>query len=115
MNLKRTKIICTIGPATQSYSSLKNLKGAGMDVVRINMSHSDHKFAKKVIERTKKLNKTLSHPIGILLDTQGPEIRTGDTSQIIDQDYEVKEPGTLKIQTDSLDIINQNIVDDETE
>ena len=84
MNLKRTKIICTIGPVTQSYSSLKKLKEAGMDVIRINMSHSDHKFAKKVIERTKKLNKTLSRPIGILLDTQGPEIRTGDTSQIID-------------------------------
>ena len=53
-----------------------------MDVIRINMSHSDHKFAKKVIERTKKLNKTLSSPIGILLDTQGPEIRTGDTSHL---------------------------------
>ena len=75
MNLKRTKVICTIGPATQSYSTLKKLKEAGMDVIRINMSHSDHSFAKKVIDRTKKLNKTLSNPIGILLDTQGPEIR----------------------------------------
>ncbi len=84
MNFKRTKVICTIGPATQSYSSLKKLKEAGMDVIRINMSHSDHKFAKKVIERTKKLNETLSSPVGILLDTQGPEIRTGETSQIID-------------------------------
>ena len=84
MNLKRTKVICTIGPATQSYSTLKKLKEAGMDVIRINMSHSDHSFAKKVIDRTKKLNKTLSNPIGILLDTQGPEIRTGSTSQAIE-------------------------------
>ena len=84
MNFKRTKVICTIGPATQSYSSLKKLKAAGMDVIRINMSHSDHKFAKKVIDRTKKLNETLSSPVGILIDTQGPEIRTGETSQVID-------------------------------
>lgn len=84
MSLKRTKVICTIGPASQSYSDLKKLKEAGMDVIRINMSHSDHKFAKKVIERTKKLNKTLSNPVGILLDTQGPEIRTGSTSETID-------------------------------
>jgi len=100
MNLKRTKIICTIGPVTQSYSSLKKLKEAGMDVIRINMSHSDHKFAKKVIERTKKLNKTLSNPIGILLDTQGPEIRTGDTSQIIDLRPGEKVAITVRDETD---------------
>ena len=100
MNLKRTKIICTIGPVTQSYSSLKKLKEAGMDVIRINMSHSDHKFAKEVIERTKKLNKTLSSPIGILLDTQGPEIRTGDTSQIIDLRPGDKVAITVRDETD---------------
>ena len=100
MNLKRTKVICTLGPATQSYSSLKKLKEAGMDVIRINMSHSDHKFAKKVIERTKKLNETLSSPIGILMDTQGPEIRTGDTSQIIDLKPGEKVAITVRDETD---------------
>ena len=100
MNLKRTKVVCTIGPATQSYSNLKKLKEAGMDVIRINMSHSDHKFAKKVIERTKKLNETVSNPIGILLDTQGPEIRTGDTSQIIDLKPGEKVAITVRDETD---------------
>ena len=100
MNFKRTKVICTIGPATQSYSSLKKLKEAGMDVIRINMSHSDHKFAKKVIERTKKLNETLSSPVGILLDTQGPEIRTGETSQIIDLKPGEKVAITVRDETD---------------
>ena len=100
MNLKRTKVICTLGPATQSYSSLKKLKEAGMDVIRINMSHSDHKFAKKVIERTTKLNETLSSPIGILMDTQGPEIRTGDTSQIIDLKPGEKVAITVRDETD---------------
>ena len=90
MKHKRTKIICTIGPSTSSYTSIKKLYEAGMNVARLNMSHSDHKNAKKIIERIKKLNKSLKIPIGILLDTQGPEIRTGDTSQVVNL-----EPGQL--------------------
>jgi pyruvate kinase len=84
MNFKRTKIICTIGPATESFDCLKKLQKAGMNVARLNMSHSDHKSAKKVIDRIKKLNKQISIPVGILMDTQGPEIRTGDTNKIVD-------------------------------
>lgn len=55
-----------------------------MNVARLNMSHSDHKSAKKIIDRIKKLNKSISTPVGILMDTQGPEIRTGDTDNIVD-------------------------------
>ena len=84
MNYKRTKIICTIGPATESLASLKKMYKAGMNVARLNMSHSDHKSAKKIIDRIKKINKAVAHPIGLLMDTQGPEIRTGDTSDIVD-------------------------------
>ena len=83
MNYKRTKIICTIGPATESLASLKKMYKAGMNVARLNMSHSDHKSAKKIIDRIKKINKEVAHPIGVLMDTQGPEIRTGDTSDIV--------------------------------
>ena len=90
MILKRTKIICTIGPATESFVSLKKLYNAGMNVARLNMSHSDHKNAKKIIDRIKKLNKEVKTPVGILLDTQGPEIRTGDTSEVVNL-----EPGEL--------------------
>ena len=90
MKHKRTKIICTIGPSTSSYTSIKKLYEAGMNVARLNMSHSDHKNAKKIIERIKKLNESLKVPVGILLDTQGPEIRTGDTSQVVNL-----EPGQL--------------------
>ena len=84
MKPKRTKIICTIGPATEKLNDLKRLHIAGMNVARINMTHSDHKSAKNIIKRIHKLNSSLENPIGILLDTQGPEIRTGDTSEIID-------------------------------
>ena len=82
--MKRTKIICTIGPATESFSSLKKLYKAGMNVARLNMSHSDHKSAKKIIDRLKKLNKQVKIPVGIMLDTQGPEIRTGNSASVVD-------------------------------
>ena len=88
--MKRTKIICTIGPATESFISLKRLHKAGMNVARLNMSHSSHSNAKKIIDRIRKLNKQVKNPVGILLDTQGPEIRTGDTSEIVNL-----EPGQL--------------------
>ena len=88
--IKRTKIICTIGPATESFMSLKRLHKAGMNVARLNMSHSSHSNAKKIIDRIKKLNKQVKNPVGILLDTQGPEIRTGDTSEVVNL-----EPGQL--------------------
>lgn len=83
MRFKRTKVICTIGPSTESFSMLKQMQKAGMNVARINMSHSDHKSAKKIIDRIKKLNKQINTPVGILMDTQGPEIRTGDTNNIV--------------------------------
>ena len=90
MKHKRTKIICTIGPTTETFYSIKKLHEAGMNVARLNMSHSDHKNAKKIIDRIKKLNKEVMNPVGILLDTQGPEIRTGNTSQVVNL-----EPGQL--------------------
>ena len=61
-----------------------------MNVARLNMSHSNHKNAKKIIDRIKKLNQSIETPVGILLDTQGPEIRTGDTSHVVNL-----EPGQL--------------------
>ena len=76
--MRRTKIICTIGPKTESPAMLEKLAKAGMNIARLNMSHGDHSSHKSVIDSLKILNKKLDHPVGILLDTQGPEIRTGD-------------------------------------
>jgi pyruvate kinase len=61
-----------------------------MNVARLNMSHSSHSNAKKIIDRIRKLNTQVKNPVGILLDTQGPEIRTGDTSEVVNL-----EPGQL--------------------
>ncbi len=76
--MRKTKIICTIGPASDSFDMLEKLAMAGMDVVRLNMSHGTHESAARVIRAIKTLNRKITHPIAILLDTQGPEIRTGD-------------------------------------
>ena len=74
---RKTKIICTIGPATSSYDMLEKLYHAGMNVVRLNMSHGDHESHKNVIKAIKTLNRKVGYTIPVLLDTQGPEIRTG--------------------------------------
>ena len=77
MVFRRTKIICTIGPATADFPTLEKLCHAGMDLVRLNMSHADHEGAAKIINWIKTLNRKVKHPLPVLLDTQGPEIRTG--------------------------------------
>ncbi len=73
-----TKIICTIGPASNSPKKLAELAEAGMNIARLNFSHGTHHSHKKIIEQIRKLNKERQYPIAIMLDTQGPEIRTGD-------------------------------------
>ena len=79
--MRKTKIICTIGPATESFDMLENLAGAGMNVARLNMSHGNHSSHALVIKQIRTLNKRLKHPIAIMIDTQGPEIRTGDQAE----------------------------------
>ena len=73
-----TKIVCTIGPASDSPEILAELAEAGMNVARLNFSHGTHASHKKIIEQIHELNRSRQFPIAILLDTQGPEIRTGN-------------------------------------
>lgn len=91
--MRKTKIICTIGPATESIEMLEKLANAGMNVARLNMSHGDHFSHTKIIQAIQTINKKLSHPIAILLDTQGPEIRTGDMAN----DLHLNEGDTISI------------------
>jgi len=74
--MRRTKIICTIGPKTESEDMIKKLAEAGMNIARINMSHADHKWHSMAMKRVKKISKRSEFPIGLMVDTQGPEIRT---------------------------------------
>lgn len=73
--MKKTKIVCTIGPSSDSYEVLKALVNEGMNVARLNFSHGTHPEHKKRIDTIKKLRDDLDEPIAIMLDTNGPEIR----------------------------------------
>ncbi len=99
--MRKTKIICTIGPATDSYPMLEKLAQAGMDIVRLNMSHGDHESAAQVIKSIRTLNRKLKSPVAVLLDTQGPEIRTGD----IADELELKNGSRITISVrDNVDV-----------
>ena len=76
-NLRKTKIVCTIGPASESEEMLTKLANAGMNVARINFSHGGYEENAVKIDTIKKVRTTLNKPIPLCLDTKGPEIRTG--------------------------------------
>src|SRR5579864_843650 len=75
--MRRTKIVCTIGPATESEAQLEHLMRAGMNVARLNFSHGTHDEHALVIERIRAISARLGCSIAILQDLQGPKIRTG--------------------------------------
>ena len=76
--MRKTKIICTIGPASESEEKLKELMLAGMNVARFNFSHGTHEEHKKKFARVVKVSNELNLPVATLLDTKGPEIRLRD-------------------------------------
>ena len=75
--MRKTKIICTIGPASETEEVLEGLMKAGMNVARLNFSHGTHEEHKQKIERIKAVRERLNLPIAIMLDTKGPEYRIG--------------------------------------
>ena len=75
--MRKTKIICTIGPASETEEVLEGLMKAGMNVARLNFSHGTHEEHKAKIERIKAVRERLNLPIAIMLDTKGPEYRIG--------------------------------------
>ena len=75
--MKKTKIICTIGPACDSPELIKKLIEAGMDIARLNFSHGSHTEHHRRIILLRQVAAELDKPLGIMLDTKGPEIRTG--------------------------------------
>ena len=73
--MRKTKIVCTLGPATDREDVLRQLMQEGMNVARCNFSHGNYEDHKKRMDMVKKLRKELKKPIAILLDTKGPEVR----------------------------------------
>lgn len=75
---RRTKLVCTIGPATCGFEQLEALAVGGMNVARINMCHGTRDWHKRVIERVRKLNEDKGYAVAIMMDTEGSEIHMGD-------------------------------------
>ena len=87
MQIRKTKIVCSLGPASSTDSVVRELILAGMNVARLNFSHGSHDSHRAAIERVRRVSGELGMPVAILLDTKGPEIRTGV----------VENEGTVKI------------------
>jgi len=78
---QKTKIIFTIGPATQDEAMLEKLIRTGVDICRINMAHADHAWSTEIIRRVRKVCDKVGRHIAIMMDVKGPEIRTGDVPE----------------------------------
>ena len=76
--MKKTKIICSIGPACSRVEVLEKMALNGMDCVRINLSHSDEEGCLKIIDLVREVRRRTGMPIAIMYDTKGPEFRTGE-------------------------------------
>lgn len=116
---RRTKIVCTLGPSSNTFENIEKLYRAGMNVVRINFSHGSHEAHKKTINHVREVAKKHQYSIPVLMDLQGPKIRVGtmkDSGQII------KEGDMITITTEDVEgsgtlipIDYPNLIDDASE
>ena len=81
--MKQTKIVATVGPASETKDILRKMVENGMNVARLNFSHGEHKWHKEIISRIRELSYELNIPIGVIADLQGPRIRTDIAETII--------------------------------
>lgn len=96
---RRTSIIGTIGPKTNSAEKINALRKVGLNVVRMNFSHGSYEYHQSVIDNARKAESTQAgRPLAIALDTKGPEIRTGNTPG--DEDIPISAGDILNITTD---------------
>jgi pyruvate kinase len=117
---RRTKIIFTLGPATESEEMLEKMLRAGADVVRLNMAHAKHDWTREVIRRIRAVSARVGREVAIMMDIKGPEIRTGDLATPLELkageifDFTVK-PSTEREggeEIRSVDVNYQNLVND---
>lgn len=96
--VRKTRIICTLGPATESNEKLAELINAGADVFRLNMSHAQHDWCREIVERIRAISAGCGRWVGVLFDLQGPSIRTGDVDGKIelakDEHFEIRKRET---------------------
>ncbi|MGV8149294.1 MAG: pyruvate kinase [Alkaliphilus sp.] len=102
--MKKTKIVCTIGPASEQKEIFTKLVLEGLNVARLNFSHGDHEEHGKRTKMIKEVRKELDNPVAILLDTKGPEIRTG----------KFKDPEVYLEEGNKFTITSRDVMGDET-
>jgi pyruvate kinase len=83
-SFRRTKIISTLGPATESEEMLEQLIRAGTDIIRLNMAHAKHEWTRQIIRRIRTVSLRADREVAIMMDIKGPEIRTGDLAAPIE-------------------------------
>ncbi len=102
---KRTKIVCTIGPASASPQTIRAMIEGGMNVARINMAHGTHEAHRETIERVRAIARALGVPVAVMVDTKGPAIRTG----------ELKAEKIFLRQHQKLTLVEEPVLGDETQ
>jgi len=114
--LRRTKIISTLGPATDSAEMIGKLVDAGVNVFRLNMSHAPHDWVRQVAARIRAAAAARNQFVGIMMDTQGPAIRTGDLSVPLNlepgQKFVLTVRGEQDVEEHSVDVNYENFVND---
>jgi pyruvate kinase len=119
-SFRRTKIIFTLGPATESEEKLEEIIRAGADVARLNMAHAKHEWTRGIIRRIRAVSQKVGREIAIMMDIKGPEIRTGDLAAPIELkpgeifDFTVK-PGAPRETSEevrSVDVNYQDLIND---
>ena len=115
-NVRRTKIIATLGPATDSAEMIGKLMDAGANVFRLNMSHAPHDWVRRVFADIRAESAKRARHTGILMDTQGPAIRTGDLSVPLDlkpgQKFTLTVRGEKSEEEHSVDVNYENFIND---
>jgi pyruvate kinase len=114
--LRRTKIIATLGPATESAEMIARLIEAGVNIFRLNMSHAPHDWVRRVVKDIRAATAASHRFVSILMDTQGPAIRTGDLSVPLDlqpgQKFTLTVRGERSEEERSVDVNYENFIND---
>jgi pyruvate kinase len=115
-NLRRTKIVSTLGPATDSAEMIGKLVDAGVNVFRLNMSHAPHDWVRRVVRDIRAAAVARQRYVGVMMDTQGPAIRTGDIEVPLDlqpgQKFVLTVRGEHDLEEHSVDVNYENFVND---
>ena len=117
---RRTKIIFTLGPATESEEMLEKMIRGGADIVRLNMAHAKHDWTRTVIRRIREVSARVGREVAIMMDIKGPEIRTGDlvtpielkAGEIFDFTVKPRTAPDAGVEIRSVDVNYQNLVND---